>query len=205
MRRGPIFITMVGFSLALAIIMTCNREASAEIYLWTDARGVVHMTDRWAKVPEPMRSRTSVRESSVPSTSAPQPSSQTEPQTITSEFLTSKRQALQMSPSVSESAQPSITLPSVPSCALQFSALVPWHQPSINSLKQFFPPFPFDVQLDPFDPNFVWVGPNRIPKDSLTYPHVSFDQQSQLRSRLRVLEEQRPSFRKPFPSQAPHR
>jgi hypothetical protein len=78
MRRGPIFITMVGFGLALAIIMTGNRETSAEIYLWTDAQGVVHMTDQWANVPESMRSRTSVRESSVPSTSAPQPSSQTE-------------------------------------------------------------------------------------------------------------------------------
>ncbi len=199
------FIRMMGFSLALTIILSWSWEASAEIYLWTDAQGVVHMTDQWANVPESMRSRVSVRESSVSSTSAPQPSSQTGAQTTTPEFFTSKQQPLQMSPDLSESVRPSITPPSATPYPSPSSALIPWHQPFIRHPKKFFPPFPFDVQLDPFDRNFVWVGPNRVPKDSLTYPHISLDQQMQFRDRIRALEEQRSSFQKPFPPQSPRR
>jgi hypothetical protein len=199
------FIRMIGFGLALAIILSWNWEASAEIYLWTDAQGVVHMTDQWANVPESMRSRVSVRESSISSTSAPQPSSQTGSQTTTPEALTSKQQSLQMSPDLTESAQPSVTPPSATPYPSSSSAFIPWHQPFIHRPKKFFPPFPFDVQLDPFDRNFVWVGPNRVPKDSLTYPHISLDRQMQLRDRIRALEAQRSFSQKPFPHQSPQR
>jgi hypothetical protein len=47
------------------------------------------------------------------------------------------------------------------------------------------------VRLDPVDRNFVWVGPNRVPKDSFTYPRVSLEKQAQFRERIRVLEQQR--------------
>jgi hypothetical protein len=199
------FIKMTGIGLALTIILSWSWEASAEIYLWTDAQGVVHMTDQWVNVPESMHSRVSVRESSPSSTPAPQPSAQTGAQTTPSESFISKQQPLQMSQDLSESAPPSVIPPSVTPYPTQSSALIPWHQPFIHRPKKFFPPFPFDVQLDPFDRNFVWVGPNRVPKDSLTYPHISLDQQMQLRDRIRGLEEQRPSFQKPFPPQSPRR
>ena len=202
--RGLMYIRTIGFALALAIILSWSWEASAEIYLWTDPHGVVHMTDQWANVPESMRSRVSIRESSISSTSAPQPSSQTGSQTATPESLTSKQQPLQISPDLSESAQPSVTSPSVTPYPSS-SALIPWHQPFMHRPQKFFPPFPFDVQLDPFDRNFVWVGPNRVPKDSLTYPHISLDQQMQLRDRIRALEAQRSSSQRPFPHGSPHR
>jgi hypothetical protein len=199
------FIRMIGFSLVLTIILSWSWEASAEIYLWTNAQGVVHMTDRWANVPESMRSRVSVRESSVSSTSTPQPSSQTAAQTTTPEFFTSTQQPLQMSPDLSESVRPSVTPPSATPYPSPASALIPWYRPFIRHPKKFFPPFPFDVQLDPLDRHFVWVGPNRVPKDSLTYPHISLDQQMQFRDRIRALEEQRSSFQKLFPPQSPRR
>jgi Domain of unknown function (DUF4124) len=203
--RQLTFIRMIGFGLALAIILSWSWEAVAEIYLWTDPQGVVHMTDQWAKVPESMRSRISVRESAMSSTSAPQPSSQPGSQTTTPESLSSEQQPLQMSPDLSESAQPSVTFPSVTPYPSPSSVLIPWHQPFIHRPKKFFPPFPFDVHLDPFDRNFVWVGPNRVPKDSLTYPHISLDQQMQFRDRMRALEAQRSSSQKPSPRQSPHR
>jgi Domain of unknown function (DUF4124) len=199
------FIRMIGFGLALAIILSWSWEASAEIYLWTDAQGVVHMTDQWANVPESMRSRVSVRESSISSTSASPSSSQPGSQTTTPESLTSKQQSLQISPDLTESAQPSITSPSATRYPSSSSAFIPWHEPFIHRPKRLSPPFPFDVQLDPFDRNFVWVGPNRVPKDSLTYPHISLDQQMQLRDRIRAIEAQRSSPQKPFPQQPSHR
>jgi len=199
------FIRVIGRALALAIILSWSWEASAEIYLWTDPQGVVHMTDQWANVPESMRSHISIRHSSMSATSAPQLSSQTGPQTITRESLTSMQQPLPISPDLPESAQRSVTPPSVTLYPSPFSAFTPWHQPFIHRPKKFFPPFPFDVQLDPFDRNFVWVGPNRVPKDSLAYPHISLDQQMQLRDRLRALEAQRSSAQKPLPHQSPHR
>jgi Domain of unknown function (DUF4124) len=202
MKRDAVFITMIGLSLTLTIILGWTSEASAEIYLWSDAQGVVHMTDQWAHVPESMRSRVSVRESSVSSTSAPQLSSQTGPQTTIPEAFTSKQQPWHMSPDVAESARTSITRPSVTLYPSPCSTLLAWHRPLIHRPKQFFAPFPFDVQLDPFDRNFIWVGPNRVPKDSLRYPHISLDQQIQLRDRVRALEEQRSSFRKPLPPQS---
>src|SRR5262249_42783672 len=142
--RKLMFIRVIGRALALAIILSWSWEASAEIYLWTDPQGVVHMTDQWANVPESMRSHISIRHSSISATSAPQLSSQTGPQTTTRESLPSMQQPLPIPPDLPESAQRSVTPPSVTLYPSPFSAFTLWHQPFIHRPKKFFPPFPFD-------------------------------------------------------------
>src|SRR3954452_20794851 len=69
--RGKVFSVAV----ALGMVLGGSVKASAEIYLWTDERGVVHMTNQWATVPESARARVSVRDSAPEGTLAPEPAS----------------------------------------------------------------------------------------------------------------------------------
>ena len=57
---------LFGVAVAMAIVLGGGVKASAEIYLWTDEQGVVHMTNQWANVPESARARVSVRDSAPP-------------------------------------------------------------------------------------------------------------------------------------------
>jgi hypothetical protein len=187
----------IGLAVALATMLAFGLEAAAEIYMWTDAQGVVHMTDQWAGVPEAMRPHVSVRDSSaapvppapqasLPDSAAPQP--QTSPQPLR--------------PVVPETtAPPTSDSPSSPPTSPEgrnSSWFIPRQRPLIHAPKRMTPPFPYDVQLDPHDDNFVWVGPNRVPKELFTYPRVSLEQQSQFQQRLRTLEQrQPPRFQQP--------
>jgi hypothetical protein len=193
MRLRVMWLTM-----ALGLALGLGMKASAEIYLWIDEQGVVHMTDQWEQVPESMRARVSVREGSdatgdaIPSSQ--QPTHPVEPPTV-------KQPPLQMAPDLSETPPPTGSSPSVTPDARDTSVLIPRHRPFVHQPKRLSPPFPYNVRLDPFDPNFVWVGPNRVPKDTFTYPHVSLEKQAQFRHRVRALEERRSSPRDPFRSQ----
>lgn len=61
--------------LLLGIALAYPPALAAEMYLWTDDRAVVHLTDLWTNVPESMRSRVEVRESSrAPERDSCQPS-----------------------------------------------------------------------------------------------------------------------------------
>jgi hypothetical protein len=187
----------IGLAIALASMLASGPEAAAEIYIWTDAQGVVHMTDQWAGVPEAMRPYVSVRDSSaaplppaseasLPQNAAPQP--QTFPQPL--------------QPVVPETTVPptsdGLSLPPASPEDRNSSWFIPRQRPLIHAPKRMPPPFPYDVQLDPHNDNFVWVGPNRVPKELFTYPRVSLEQQSQFQQRLRTLEQRQPShFHRP--------
>ena len=47
----------LGVVVAMAMVLGGGVKADAEIYLWTDEQGVVHMTDQWSNVPESARAR----------------------------------------------------------------------------------------------------------------------------------------------------
>jgi hypothetical protein len=183
--------------VALGIVLAPGAGTGADIYLWTDDQGVVHMTDQWANVPESMRARVSVREGSVASSHA-MPSA--EPMTRPLEPPIVEQPPLAMAPDLSETPPSSTPAPSLTPYARDTSVLIPSHRPLVHRSKKFSPPFPYNVRLDPFDPNFVWVGPNRVPKETFTYPRVSVDKQAQFRDRVRALEQRRSAPQKTFPT-----
>lgn len=182
--------------IVLGIILGFAQAGAADIYSWTDDQGVVHMTDLWTNVPELMRSRITVREISTPSVPDARPPAPPVPSTIGSQTLTLKQKPLEMSPEVAgfpvTSAAPPVHVE--PHVRHPFDT---HHHRSIQHSKKFFAPFPHNVQLDPFDPNFVWVGRSRVPKDVLAFPHTSFENQWKFEERVRVLERQRTSSQKP--------
>lgn len=173
---------------ALGMVLGLRAEASAEIYLWTDEQGVVHMTDQWSNVPESARSRASVRETAVvPSEGTPAVGQATP----TDEPLTVKQPPLQIDPDLTQTPPTAAPSPSGAPYPPESSILIPHYRPFVHHPKKPYPPFPYNVRLDPFDPDFVWVGPNRVPKVAFTYPHVSLDKQAQFRNRIRALEQRR--------------
>jgi hypothetical protein len=188
-------------SRAMAILgwlLAASWQAGAEIYIWTDERGIVHMTDQFSIVPESMRSRVSVRESAPASSSArsaPDPMAtertSTPPQRPTSPPLHMPSDLPESVPTPA----PSMTTP-YPS---DTSALLPHYRPYVPRARKPSPPFPYNVRLDPHDPKFVWVGPNRVPKSTFTYPKVSLEKQAQFRDRLRTLEQRQTGPRKASP------
>jgi hypothetical protein len=186
--------------MALGIVLGLSWEVKAEIYIWTDERGVVHMTDQWPNVPESMRSRVSVRESSPVSSddlAASEPTGRTmspvEPRAETPS-------PLQMPADLTETPPPTVSSPSVAPDSRDTSVLIPDYRPFVHRPKKPSPPFPYNVRLDPYDKDFVWVGPNRVPKDTFTYPRVSLDQQAQFRDRIRRLEQSRSKPSKAAPA-----
>lgn len=184
-------VKALGMVVALGIILGLSSEAKAEIYVWTDERGVVHMTDQWARVPESMRSRVSVRESS-PVLRDALPISEPAGSVVSPvEPRPEKTSPLQMPPDLAETPPPTTSPPSVAPDSRDTSVLIPDYRPFVHRPKKPSPPFPYNVRLDPYDKDFVWVGPNRVPKDTFTYPRVSLDQQAQFRDRIRRLEQRR--------------
>ena len=184
-------VTALRMAVALGIILGLAWEGMAAIYVWTDERGVVHMTDQWANVPESMRSRVAVRESSPASSDAAAPSEPVGSVMPPAEPRPERPSPLQMPPDLAETPSPTVSLPPVAPDSGGTSVLIPDHRPFVHRPKKPSPPFPYNVRLDPHDENFVWVGPSRVPKDSFTYPRVSLDQQAQFRNRIRQLEQRR--------------
>jgi hypothetical protein len=184
--------------VALGMVLGLAVEANAEIYLWTDERGVVHMTDQWTNVPESARAGVSVRESSAPPSEGAAAGEQA---TNPVEPLTVKQPSLEMAPDVAQTPPTVAPSPSVPPFPNESSVLVPNSRPFVHQPKKPSPPFPYNVRLDPFDSDFVWVGPSRVPKDTFTYPRVSLDTQAQFRNRIRALEQRRSVPQKTFPTQ----
>jgi hypothetical protein len=178
-------VKALGVAVVLWSVLGASWEGKAEIYFWTDERGVVHMTDQWANVPESMRSRVSVRESAPVSGNdvpTPEPAGSV---MSPAEPRSEKPSPLQMSPDLAE------TPPPVVPDSRGTSVLIPDHRPFVHRPKKPSPPFPYNVRLDPFDKDFVWVGPSRVPKETFTYPRVSLEQQAQFRNRIRQLEQRR--------------
>ena len=183
--RGRVF----WIAVAVGMVLGVGVEVSAEIYLWTDEGGIVHMTNQWASVPESARAQVSVRESTPPSGEG---TPAVEPTIRPVESVTIRQPPLQMPPDLAPTppiGAPSLSVVPYPH---ETSVLVPSSRPFGHSPKKVSPPFPYNVRLDPFDPNFVWVGRNRVPKETFTYPRVSLETQAQFRNRLRALE-RRPS------------
>jgi uncharacterized protein DUF4124 len=196
MRGWPLsLLAALGMAFGLAV------QTHAEIYLWTDESGVVHMTDQWTSVPESAHPSVSVRESSPApgegEAAGGEAKSPIEPLAI-------KEPTLQVDPDVAQPPPTAAPLPSVPLYPSESSVLVPSARPFIPQSGRPSPPFPYNVRLDPFDPAFVWVGPNRVPKEAFTYPHVSLDTQAQFRNRVRTLEQRRPPLRKTLPTEPIH-
>jgi len=182
----------------LGVLLSLGWEAGAEIYYWTDDRGTVHMTDQWSNVPEVMRSRSSVRESSPvlsPIHPDPEPAesilSPTQPRLV-------KPLPLQMPLDLDELPSSSRPTPSPPLPSEDISGLTWGYRSPASQTRKPWPPFPYNVRLDPSDRKFVWVGPNRVPKDTFTYPRISLERQAQFRDRVRTLEQ-----RKSEPRRAP--
>jgi hypothetical protein len=163
-------------------------KAGAEMYFWTDEQGVVHLTDRWAHVPESARARVSVRDTTPPPNDG---IAATEPAARPVGPVTLRQPPMQMAPDLAQTPSPGAPLPSAassppePSVWLSSSRTFVHHPPTASR------PFPYNVRLDPVDPDFVWVGRNRVPKDAFTYPRISLDAQAQFRNRIRSLEQRR--------------
>jgi hypothetical protein len=184
--------------VTLGMVLGLAVEANAAMYLWTDEWGVVHMTDQWTNVPESARPSVSVRESSTaPSADAASREQETSP----SEPFAIEEPPLQMAPDVAQTPPPGAPLPSVLPIPYESSVLVPNSRPFVRQPKKPSSPFPYNVRLDPFDQNFVWVGPSRVPKDTFTYPRVSLDTQALFRKRIRALEQRRSPPQRTFPAQ----
>jgi hypothetical protein len=187
-----------GVVMAMAMVLGGGVKASAEMYLWTDEQGVVHMTNQGATVPESARARVTVRNTTTPLNDG-MPA--TEPAARPVEPVTVRQPPMQMSPDLAQtpptgaSSASGVPYPNDP------SGLLPNSRTFVHRPKKVSPPFPYNVRLDPDDPNFVWVGRNRVPKDTFTYPRVSLDAQAQFRNRIRSLEQRRsmppPTFRTP--------
>jgi hypothetical protein len=188
---------VIWVATAMAMVLGGGVKASAEMYLWTDEWGVVHMTNQWANVPESARARVSVRDS------APPPSEGTpsmEPVARPVEPVTVRQPPMQMPPDLSQTPPPVAPSPSGVPYLGDASVLIPNSRPFVHHPKKVSPPFPHNVRLDPVDPNFVWVGRNRVPKDTFTYPRVSLDAQAQFRNRIRSLEQRSPTPPTTFPT-----
>jgi hypothetical protein len=183
---------------ALGIVLGGSVKASAEMYLWTDERGVVHMTNQWANVPEAARAQVSVRDSAPPA-SEDMPAA--EPAVRPVEPVTVRQPLMRMPPDLPQTPPTVAPLPSGAPYLADSSVLIPNYRPFVHRPKEVSPPFPYNVRLDPVDPNFVWVGRNRVPKDTFTYPHVSLDTQAQFRNRMRTLEQRRLVPHSTFPTQ----
>jgi hypothetical protein len=184
-------------TVAWAMVVGGDAKVSAELYLWTDEQGMVHMTNQWTNVPESARARVSVRES------APHPSEGTpamEPTAPPVEPRPVTQPPLQMSPDLAQPPPTATPPPSVVPYPREPSVLIPSSRPFVQHPKKVSPPFPYNVRLDPNDPNFVWVGRSRVPKDTFTYPRVSLDTQAQFRNRVRTLEQRRSAPQKTFPT-----
>jgi Domain of unknown function (DUF4124) len=183
--------------LALGIGLGIGVEASAEIYLWTDERGVVHMTNQWANVPESARAHVSVRESMPPSSEGT-PAMEPAPRPV--EPGTFRQPPLEMSPDLAQTpptGAPSLSVVPYPHAS---SMLIPSSRPFVRHRQKVSPPFPYNVRLDAVDPNVVWVDRSRVPKDSFTYPRVSLDTQAQFRNRIWALEQRRSGPQKTLPA-----
>jgi len=184
-------------AVAVAVVLGGGVKASAEMYLWTDEWGVVHMTNQWGNVPESARARVSVRDS------APPPSEGTpsmEPVARPVEPVTVRQPPMQMPPDLTQTPPPVALSPSGVPYPGDSSVLIPNSRPFVHHPKKVSPPFPHNVRLDPVDQNFVWVGRNRVPKDTFTYPRVSLDAQAQFRNRIRSLEQRRSAPPMTFPT-----
>jgi hypothetical protein len=152
-------------AVAVAMVLGGGVKASAEMYLWTDEQGVVHMTNQWANVPESARARVSVRDS------APPPGEGTpamEPTARPVEPVTVGRPPMQMPPDLAQTPPTLAPLPPGVIYPGDSSVLIPNSQPFVHHPRKVSPPFPYNVRLDPVDPNFVWVGRNRVPKETFT-------------------------------------
>jgi hypothetical protein len=185
-------------AVAVAMVLGGGVKASAEMYLWTDEQGVVYMTNQWANVPESARARVSVRDS------APPPGEGTpamEPTARPVEPVTVGRPPMQMPPDLAQTPPTLAPLPPGVIYPGDSSVLIPNSQPFVHHPRKVSPPFPYNVRLDPVDPNFVWVGRNRVPKETFTYPRVSLDAQAQFRNRIRSLEQRRSAPLTTFPTQ----
>ena len=201
MKGGLFWVAM-----ALGIVLGGGVKASAEMYLWTDGRGVVHMTNQWAHVPESARTQVSVRDSTPPAsegTPTPQPAARPiEPRTVTQPSLPMPPDRAQTPPTAAPLAV--ARFPFVVLQPRESSVLIPRSRPFVRHPHKVFPPFPFNVHLDPFDRNFVWVGRSRVPKDAFAYPRVSLDIQAQFRNRIRTLEQRRSAPHATFPALPAH-
>jgi Domain of unknown function (DUF4124) len=187
-----------GVAVAVAMLLGGGVTAHGEMYLWTDEQGVVHMTNQWANVPEPARARVSVRDSTPPPSDG---TPATEPAARPVEPAFVPQPPMQMSPDLEQMPPTVAPSPSGVPYLGDSSVLIPNYRPFVHRPKKVSPPFPYNVRLDPVDPNFVWVGRNRVPKDTFTYPHVSLDTQAQFRNRIRTLEQRRLVPRTTFPTQ----
>jgi hypothetical protein len=185
-------------AVAVAMVLGGGVKASAEMYLWTDEQGVVYMTNQWANVPESARARVSVRDSAPPpGEGAPA----MEPTARPVEPVTVGRPPMQMPPDLAQTPPTLAPLPPGVIYPGDSSVLIPNSQPFVHHPRKVSPPFPYNVRLDPVDPNFVWVGRNRVPKETFTYPRVSLDAQAQFRNRIRSLEQRRSAPLTTFPTQ----
>jgi hypothetical protein len=187
-----------GVAVAMVMVLGGGVEVGAEMYLWTDEQGVVHMTNQGANVPESERARVSVRDTTPPLTDG---TPATELAARPLHPATVRQPPMRMSPDLGQAPTTGAPSPSGVPYPHDPSVLFPNSRTFVDHLTKVSPPFPYNVQLDPVDPNFVWVGRNRVPKDTITYPHVSLDAQAQFRNRLRSLEQRRsmppPTFRTP--------
>ncbi len=181
----------IGTALALSIILGFGWETSADIYIWTDERGIVHMTDQWDNVPAPRRADVTVRESTPRWEHVSPPPTRSEVTPV--EPLTPRQLPLQTAPDLAET--PAVTV--APASSPHSHIAVSKHRRFIHRPKRVEPPFPHNVRLDPFDSNFVWVGPNRVPQDTFTYPRIPLEKQAQFRERIRQLEQRRSVPEKP--------
>ena len=90
---------LFGVAVALAMVLGGGVKASAEMYLWTDDQGVVHMTNQWANVPESARARVSVRDSAPPPSEG---TPATEPAARPVEPVTVRQPPMQMPPDLAQ-------------------------------------------------------------------------------------------------------
>ena len=193
MRGGVLWLLVV-----LGMVLEFAVEVNAEIYLWTDERGVVHMTDQWTNVPESARASVSVRESSAAPGEGVAPREQ---EARPASHSPLRNHPCRWPPMWPRRHQRQLLCPLPyqspmnPLCSSQLGG------PSSHQSKKPSSPFPYNVRLDPSDRNFVWVGPNRVPKEVFTYPRVSLDTQAQFNKRLRALEQRRTPPQKTFPAQ----
>ena len=188
----------LGVVVAMAMVLGGGVKADAEIYLWTDEQGVVHMTDQWANVPESARARVSVRDTTPPLNDD---TPAMEPVARPLESVPVRPSPMQMPPDLALTSPSGAPSPSGVPYTNDLPVLLPNSRTFVHHPKKVSPPFPYNIRLDPVDPNFVWVGRNRVPKDTFTYPRVSLDAQAQFRNRIRSLEQRRsippPIFRTP--------
>jgi hypothetical protein len=187
---------MPWIALGLTVICGSGGSASAAIYLWTDEHGVVTMTDRWDNVPPAMRARVQVRETTPRSAPAATPAL---PQPWPPRPAESTPQPPQIILVFAEPTPPSVS-------SFEFSdarPFIPRPRLFVRRLKRFDPPFPHNVRLDPFDPQFVWVGPSRVPRDAFRSPNIPPEKQAQFWERIRQLERRQTPGVKPFLSRPP--